>query len=219
MAYVAPSILAADFSRIEDEVLMMEEFGAQYIHLDVMDGKFVPNTTFGPDLVERIHDIHHMVNDVHLMVADPVTNVIDFAKAGADILTVHYESFACEKDLDDGIDLIHMLGKKAGVSVKPNTNIEVLQPFWEKMDLCLVMSVEPGKGGQAYLDSADQKLSWAKMMNQKHPGHHVLIEVDGGINGVTGPIAVAAGAEILVAGSYLFGKADAKERLEGLLAL
>jgi len=219
MAYVAPSILAADFSKIEDEVLMMEGFGAQYIHLDVMDGTFVPNTTFGPELVERIHGIHHMVNDVHLMVADPVTNVIDFAKAGADILTVHYESFACEKDLDDCIDLIHMLGKKAGVSVKPNTNIEVLQPFWKKMDLCLVMSVEPGKGGQAYLDSADQKLSWAKKMNQKHPDHHVLIEVDGGINGVTGPIAVAAGAEILVAGSYLFGKVDAKERLEGLLAL
>ena len=219
MAYVAPSILAADFSKIEDEVLLMEGFGAQYIHLDVMDGKFVPNTTFGPDLVEKIHDIHHMVNDVHLMVTDPVPAVIDFARAGADILTVHYEAFAKEQDLSDCLDLIHMLGKKAGVSVKPNTKIEVLQPFWKKMDLCLVMSVEPGKGGQAYLDSANAKLNWCKDMNRKHKGHHVLIEVDGGINAETGPIAVNAGAEILVAGSYLFGKEDARKRLEGLLRL
>ena len=219
MAYVAPSILAADFSKIEDEVLLMERLGAQYIHLDVMDGKFVPNTTFGPDLVEKIHGIHHMVNDVHLMVADPVPAVIDFARAGADILTVHYEAFEKEQDLRDCLDLIHTLGKKAGVSVKPNTNIEVLQPFWKKMDLCLVMSVEPGKGGQAYLDSANAKLAWAKEMNRKHKGHHVLIEVDGGINATTGPIAVGNGAEILVAGSYLFGKEDAKERLEGLLKL
>lgn len=218
MAIVAPSILAADRAHLVDEIQLVEQCGATYIHLDVMDGVFVMNKTFGPELVDEIHDCHKMVNDVHLMVSNPIPACIEFARAGADIMTVHYEAFSSDESRHECIRLIHSLGKKAGMSVKPNTDIRVLQAFWDSLDLCLVMSVEPGKGGQAYLDSAEGKLSWAREMNQQR-GRHVLIEVDGGINLETGKTAVDAGAEILVAGSYLFGKADIKERIQGLLAL
>ena len=197
----------------------MEKAGATYIHLDVMDGKFVPATTFDHTLVEKISHIHGMVNDVHLMVENPAPACIDFARAGADIITVHYEAFPNVGEVHDCIALIHSLGKKAGLSIKPATKMEVLEGFWKEIDLCLIMSVEPGKGGQAYLDGSNEKLEYCKKLNEKQKGHHVLIEVDGGINASTAPIAVSHGAELLVAGSYLYGHKDFAERLEGLLKL
>lgn len=218
MAIVAPSVLSADFSHIEEEVLKMEKAGATYLHLDVMDGLFVPNKTFGPDLVERIHGIHHMVNDVHLMVEAVEEHILSFAKAGADSITFHIEACKDEEEAHRFISLIHSLGLKAGISLKPNTPAEALFPFFEDADMILVMSVEPGKGGQKYLSSASEKLSLYREKLSQNP-RGLLLEVDGGINAETAPIAVNAGAEILVAGSYLYGHENYEERVRGLLAL
>ncbi len=218
MAIVAPSVLSADFSNIEEEVLKMEKAGATYLHLDVMDGIFVPNKTFGPDLVEKIHGIHHMVNDVHLMVVDVEKDIRAFAKAGADSITFHIEACRGEQEAHEMIALIHSLGCKAGISLKPNTPAEALFPFFEDADMILVMSVEPGKGGQKYLDSASEKLKVYRQKLLQNP-RGLLLEVDGGINEETAPIAVSAGVDILVAGSYLYGHEDYAKRVEGLLKL
>ena len=178
-----------------------------------MDGKFVPNITIGPLVMKHFKDeISNMIMDVHLMIADPDKYAPEFAKAGADIITFHYESV---KFADNTIKLIRDLGVKVGISIKPLTDINVLDDLLDKVDLVLIMSVEPGFGGQEFLNSAIDKIKYLKNAKEKY-GYHYLIEVDGGINKQTAKLAVGAGADILVAGSYIFKAKNRKQLIEEL---
>lgn len=216
---VAPSILSADLGNLSFEVGKMQKAGATFIHLDVMDGKFVPNTTFGPELVARVaSSFPSIVKDTHLMIADPLVQIPSFAKAGSDLITVHLESFEDEKGVDEAIDMIHGYGLKAGLSIKPATSPEAIDAFLPKLDLVLVMSVEPGKGGQAFMENSLAKIAYFKK-KRDFCGYSYLIEVDGGINAETAKRTVKAGVDVLVAGSYLYGHDDYEERVRGLLAL
>lgn len=217
---VAPSILSADFSKLDVEIRTVEEAGAEYLHYDVMDGHFVENLTFGLPILKSVHNIHKMVNDVHLMITDPLKYIPSFAKAGADVITFHYE--ACENDQQvfDCIELIHSLRKKAGLSIKPGTPAEKIYPFLGALDLVLVMTVEPGFGGQEFMvDMLPKILKIKNQITFKGYDERCLIEVDGGINIDTAKKAAAFGADILVAGSYLFGHKDIEFRIAQLRSL
>ena len=216
---VAPSILSANFADIEREVSKMADAGAEFIHLDVMDGRFVPNKTFGPELVAKIAPhCKGMIKDTHLMVEDPMSMIGSFAQAGSDLITVHYESFSNDAARKACIDAIHALGLKAGMSIKPNTSPEVLLPHLPYLDLVLVMSVEPGKGGQSFMPESLQKIAFYNDYRHK-TGRYFYLEVDGGINGETTKLVVNEGADVLVAGSYLYGHDDYAERIRGMLSL
>ena len=210
---IAPSILSANFAKLGEEIALVESLGAEYLHFDVMDGHFVPNISFGIPVLKSISSIHQMVNDVHIMISDPDLYIEKFAKAGADIITFHYEACANEEEVQDVIDLIHSFGVKAGLSIKPKTPVEVLTPFLEDLDLVLIMSVEPGFGGQSFIPEALDKISYLRSVIDAND-YKCLIEVDGGINDKTGPLCKEAGVDVVVAGSYLFGKEDIKERME-----
>lgn len=210
---IAPSILSADFSKLGEEIALVESLGADYLHFDVMDGHFVPNISFGVPVLKSISKIHNMVNDVHIMISDPIDYIEKFVDAGADIITFHYEACKDDYEVKEVIDLIKFYGVKVGMSIKPKTPVEVVEPFLEDLDLLLVMSVEPGFGGQSFIPSALDKISiLRKVIDAK--GYNCLIEVDGGINNETALLCKEAGVDILVAGSYLFGKEDIKERME-----
>jgi len=213
--YVAPSLLAADKDKLLEEIGRAEKSGAEYLHFDVMDGKFVPNVAFGVEALKEISRQHKMLNDVHIMIADPDVHAVAFARAGADIVTFHLEAFTCPTCMGKTIKAIHGAGAKVGVSIKPDTKVRALVPFLGVVDLVLVMSVEPGQGGQPFIKNSLRKIRFLRRYIDRHK-LDVLIEVDGGINDVTGPLARRAGADILVAGTYLFGHDDFEERLSKL---
>lgn len=215
---VAPSLLSADKSRLEEEISFAIDEGTSLLHFDVMDGLFVPNVSFGLPLFKELRKAFPtLLFDSHLMVEEPKELAFEFAKENSDIVTVHYEAFSSKEELLETLRLIRSAGSKAGLSIKPNTDVDALLPYLSECDLVLVMSVEPGKGGQSFLPFSLPKLSWLKKEKAVLGREGLLIEVDGGINEKTAPLALENGAEILVAGSYLFGHSDFGERMEGLL--
>lgn len=209
---IAPSILSADFSKLGREIAEVEQGGADWIHVDVMDGHFVPNITIGPLVVKSIKPLTKLPLDVHLMIEDPDRYIESFIQSGADIVSVHAES---TKHLHRTIHLIKSLGAKAAVAINPATPLENLNYVLEDLDMVLLMTVNPGFGGQSFIPSVLPKIKeLRKIINQK--GFDIDIEVDGGINEETSKLAVEAGANILVAGSYIFGKADRDKAIAAL---
>lgn len=201
---IAPSILSADFGRLADEVRALDEAGADYIHVDVMDGRFVPNITIGPLVVEAIRKVTTKPLDVHLMIVEPERYVEDFAAAGADIITVHVEA---STHLHRTLQQIRALGKKAGVSLNPHTSEETVRYVLDQLDLILVMSVNPGFGGQAFIPSQLPKLARLRAMIDES-GFDIDLEVDGGVKPGTAHLVLEAGADVVVAGSAVFGRPD-----------
>ncbi len=212
---VAPSILSADFNHLKQEIDLVEKAGAEWLHFDVMDGHFVPNISFGIPVLKCIAHSHNMVNDVHIMISKPLKYAENFIKSGAEYLTFHYEACKNDNEVKQVIDIIHENGGKAGLSIKPKTDVKVLDKFLADLDLVLIMSVEPGFGGQSFMFEALNKIKYLREVIDKN-NYQCLIEVDGGINKETGRLCVNNGVDVLVAGSYLFGHEDLKERLEGL---
>ena len=218
MLKLAPSILSADFGNLLDDIRKIEEGGADYIHVDVMDGHFVPNLTFGPDILRGFRKALPQKMDVHIMVEDARTYADVFIDAGADVLTFHSE--ALEDDLDAILSLcahIRERGVLAGVSIRPNTPVEPLLDHLAAMDVLLVMSVEPGFGGQSFMEGMLEKVKKARARIEAQ-GLSTRIEIDGGINAQTGALAVAAGCDTLVAGSYIF-RQDIHAGIDSLLCL
>ena len=210
---VSPSLLAADKERLADEIKLAEKAGAEYIHWDIMDGKFVPNVSFKASTVRQNAHIHKMINDVHIMVSDPAIEAPLFVSCGADLVTFHIEAVESLEEATKIIDKLHSLNCKAGISIKPATGVEAIVPLLPKLDLVLVMSVEPGKGGQKFMPNALDKIAELRKIIDKNR-LNCLIEVDGGINAETGQLCRKAGVDILVAGSYLFGHEDFEERVK-----
>lgn len=202
---VAPSLLAADFSRLKEEIQEVEKCGAEYLHLDVMDGNFVPNISYGSPVISSIRPHSNLVFDVHLMVEEPDRFIKDFVDAGADIITVHVEA---TKHLHRTIQLIKSYGKKVGVALNPATPIETLKHVVKEIDMILIMSVNPGFGGQEFIPEV---LSKIEELRKLYP--EIDIEVDGGVNDKTVEAIKEAGANVLVAGSYLFS-GNYKEKIE-----
>ena len=204
---IAPSLLSCDFSKMGEEIARMDKAGADWMHLDVMDGHFVPNLTFGAPIIKWVRPFSDKPFDVHLMISDPLRYIDDFADAGADIITFHIES---DSDIDKTIDKIKSRGIKAGLVLKPKTPAEAVFPYLDRLDLVLVMTVEPGFGGQSFIPETVEKVRLIRQRIQQL-GLSCDVQVDGGINYETAPIAREAGANVLVSGSCLFKAEDMSE--------
>ena len=207
MLELSPSLLSADFTDLKSEIEVLDKNGVKYLHLDVMDGMFVPNISFGPMIIKQLRPLTNMIFDVHLMIEDPDRYVQNFKDAGADILTVHYE--AC-KHLHRTVSYIKSLGMKAGVSLNPANNIEVLDYVLEDLDLVLIMSVNPGFGGQSFIPSAIDKIKNLKAKIRER-NLNVIVEVDGGVKTTNVKDVIEAGADLIVSGSDVF--ADKENRI------
>lgn len=212
---VSPSILSANFAHLDQDIAKAVEAGADWLHFDVMDGVFVNNISYGVPILKCIANIHPLVNDVHLMIINPIRYIKPFADAGADYITFHLEACKDEKEILDTIDEIHKYGKKAGITIKPKTKVEDTYPFLDKVEIVLIMSVEPGFGGQSFDENAPSRIKQLKEELVRR-NLNVLIEVDGGVNQETGLLCKRSGVDVLVAGSYLFGKEDIKDRVKHL---
>jgi len=208
--YIAPSLLSADFGRLAEEVRAVEAAGADLLHIDVMDGRFVPNITIGPPVVAAIRKVATAPLDVHLMIVEPERYIEEFAKAGADVITVHAEA---TPHLQRAVARIRELGKKAGVSLNPSTSLSAIEWVLTDVDMVLIMSVNPGFGGQAFLPSSLGKVELLRTQLTR-AGLNVDIQVDGGIKADNVAEVVAAGANVIVSGSGIFGTADYKKTID-----
>ena len=206
---ISPSILSADFANLERDIKRVEAAGADWLHIDVMDGHFIPNITIGVPVVQSIKKVASIPLDVHLMIENPDKFVEAFAKAGADIITFHYEAV---DDVMYVINLIKSFGVKAGLSIKPKTGANEILEFLPELDLLLVMTVEPGFGGQSFMHDCAQKITEIK---QNAP-ESLIIQVDGGINNITGHICTSLGANSLVAGNYIYGSENIEQAIQSL---
>lgn len=214
MNILSPSILSANFAELGNQMKAVERGGAQYIHIDVMDGMLVPTISYGMPVIKSIRDVTDLVFDVHLMIIDPIRYIKDFVDAGADIITFHYES---TNDAKAVINEIHKYGKKAGMAIKPETSVEAFRPYLNDLEQLLVMTVEPGFGGQQYIDYCTDKVRNTRAMLDMY-GLKTDIQVDGGINIATVHHALDAGANVIVAGSAIF-KGNIEERTRKFLEI
>lgn len=201
MNILSPSILSADFANLGKDILETYKAGAKYLHVDVMDGKFVPSISFGMPVIKAIRPVCDIVFDVHLMIEEPIRYIKEFVDCGADIITIHLE--ACE-DVQATIDKIHEMGVKAGLSIKPGTPVESLLPYLDKVEMILMMSVEPGFGGQKYIEASTERIRQVRSMLDER-NLSTDLEVDGGINVDNVSVVLDAGVNVVVAGSAIFG--------------
>ena len=214
-AKIAPSILSADFSRLAEQIKIVEDAGADWLHLDVMDGHFVPNLTFGPPVITAIKNVTTLPLDAHLMVANPASNLKEYKEAGSDLLTIHAEA---DHHLHRTIDEIHKLGMKAGIALNPATPVTAIEPVLPLVDLVLVMTVNPGFGGQKFIPQVLPKIEQvAKMIRDSE--REVYLEVDGGIDRDSIPQVLRSGANVLVIGSAIYNSKDMAGTINGFRAL
>ncbi|WP_321387045.1 ribulose-phosphate 3-epimerase [uncultured Enterococcus sp.] len=212
---IAPSILSADFANLARDIQLVEKLGADYIHVDVMDGQFVPNITLGPNIVSAIRPVTKLPLDVHLMIEQPENFIEAFAKAGADIITVHQEA---TPHIHRAMQMIKAAGVKAGVVINPGTPLAAIEEVLDLADLVLIMTVNPGFGGQSFIESQLDKIAQLKTLREEK-GYTYEIEVDGGIVPETAKKCKEAGADVFVAGSYIYNSEDPKERIDALRAV